>query len=59
MGLVVVLFHRGVFERTVHAFHLTIGPGMVGFGEAMVDAKLLADALKDMLKGVYDRACGW
>jgi hypothetical protein len=25
MGLVVVLFHRSVFMRTVHAFHLTSG----------------------------------
>ena len=52
MGLVVVLFHGSIFERAVHAFHLAIGPGMVGFGEAVLDAKLLADALKDMLEGV-------
>ena len=52
MGMVVVLLHRSVFQRTVHAFHLTIGPGMVGFGEAVLDAKLLADALKDVLQGV-------
>jgi hypothetical protein len=38
MGLVVVLFHCRVFQRTVHAFHLTIGPGMVGYGEAVLDA---------------------
>jgi hypothetical protein len=52
MGLIVILFHGGVFERAVHAFHLAIRPGMVGFGEAVLDAILLADALKDMLKGV-------
>jgi hypothetical protein len=46
MGLIVILFHGGVFERAVHAFHLAIGPGMVSFREAMLDAKLLADALR-------------
>src|ERR671918_2353218 len=53
MGLVVILFHGGVFERAVHPFHLSIRPGMVGFGEPMVDAILLTDAIKNMLKGVY------
>jgi hypothetical protein len=52
MALVMVLFHGGVFERAVHAFHLAIRPGMVGFGQPMVDAILLTDAIKNMLKGV-------
>ena len=52
MGLVVILFHRSVFKRAVHAFHLTIGPGMVSFGEAMLDAILLADAIENMMEGV-------
>ena len=52
MGLVVILFHCGVFECAVHAFYLAICPGMVGFGQPMVEALLLADALKEMLKGV-------
>jgi hypothetical protein len=50
--LIVILFHGGVFERAVHAFHLAIGPGMVGFGEPMVDAILMTDAIKNMLKGL-------
>ena len=50
MGLIGILVHGGVFEWAVHAFHLAIGPGMVGFGEAVLDAKLLADALKAMAK---------
>jgi hypothetical protein len=53
MGLVVVLFHSGIFERTVHAFDLAIRPGMVGFSQPMVDAILLTDAIKDMVKGIY------
>ena len=52
MGLVVILVHRGVFECAVHPFHLAVRPRMVGFGQPMVDARLLADAIKDMLKGV-------
>jgi hypothetical protein len=52
MGLIVILFHGGVFERAVHAFSLAIRPGMIGFGQPMVDALLLADATKDMLKGI-------
>jgi hypothetical protein len=52
MGLVVIRFHRGVFARAVHACHLAMRPGMVGFGEPMVDARLLTDAIKDLLTGV-------
>jgi hypothetical protein len=36
IGLVVILFHGGVFERTVHAFDVAIGPKMVGSGAAIV-----------------------
>ena len=52
VGLVVIFFHGGVFERAVHAFHLAIRPGMVGFGQPMVDAILMTDAIKNMLKCV-------
>jgi hypothetical protein len=52
MGLVVIRFHGGVSRRVVHAFDLAIGPGMVGFGESMVDAVLPTDAITDMLKGI-------
>lgn len=48
MSLVVIFFHGGVFERTVHAFDLPVAPGMVGFGQSMVDARFLADAVKDV-----------
>ena len=51
-GLIVILLHGGVLARAVHAFHLAIGPGGVGFGEPMLEATLLADARKDVLKGL-------
>ncbi len=53
LGLVVILFHGGVFARAVHAFDLAIGPRLVGFGEPMVEARLLTDTSKDMLTGRY------
>ena len=52
MGFVVIPFHGSLFERTVHPFHLAIGPGMVGFGQAMVNPIFMADAIKDMVKGI-------
>jgi hypothetical protein len=52
MCLIVVFLHGSVFERAVHAFHLAIGPGMVGFGEAVPDAILLTDAVKNMGEGL-------
>jgi hypothetical protein len=52
MGLVVILFHGGVFARAVHAFDLAIGPGMVGFGQPMGDAILTTATIKDMMKGI-------
>src|ERR671924_2248286 len=52
MGLIVVLPHRRSLERTVHAFDLAIGPGLVGFGEPMGHAMLLTDAIEDMVEGI-------
>ena len=52
MSLVVIIFHGGIFERTVHTFHLAIGPGLGGFGQPMVTTMLMTDAIKDMVKGV-------
>jgi hypothetical protein len=50
MRLVIEFFDRGFFEGTVHALDLAVGPGMIRFGEAMLDAVLLAYAPKDMLE---------
>ena len=52
VGLIVVLFHGGLFERAVHPFDLAIGPRMVGLGQPMVNTMLVTNPIKDMLKGV-------
>lgn len=38
MIVVVEPFDGRVLDRTVHTFDLTVGPGMVDLGEAMIDA---------------------
>lgn len=45
-GIVVKGFDRGVFDRSVHALGLTIGPWMVGLGEPVLDIVLAADAVE-------------
>jgi hypothetical protein len=52
MALVVILFDGGLFERTVHPFHVAIGPGVVGFGQPVVNPVVLTDAIKDVVKGI-------
>ena len=42
MAGIVVAVHGRFLERAVHAFHLTIGPGMVRPGQPVLDAVLLA-----------------
>jgi hypothetical protein len=53
MGLIGGLLHGGVFARAVHAFHVAIGPRMVGGGEAVLDARRLAGAGKQMGEGLW------
>ena len=48
---VVVALHRGVFERSVHALHLPVRPGVVRFGQAVLDAVLVADPIKEVPEG--------
>ena len=38
MVVVVVALNGSFLDGAVHALHLTVGPGMIGFGQAMVDA---------------------
>ena len=38
MGLVEVSFDGRVLDGSVHPFDLTVGPGMVDLGEAVLDA---------------------
>jgi hypothetical protein len=52
MGLIVRCPHRRFLERPVPAFHLTMRPGMVGCGQPMVNARLLADTRAEMMKRV-------
>jgi hypothetical protein len=42
MAAVVVAFDDGILDGSVHPLDLTIGPGMVGLGELMFKAILMA-----------------
>jgi hypothetical protein len=53
MGLIIVFFDRGVLESSIHALHLAISPGMIGFGQPMHDAVFLAYTCKDVFEGVF------
>ena len=46
MGLVVIAPNGGFLEGAVHPLDLTVGPGMVRFGEAVLDTMLAADAVE-------------
>lgn len=37
-----------IFDLPVHAFDLAIGPCIVGLGQSMFDAVLVADAIKNV-----------
>jgi hypothetical protein len=50
MGLVGVWFDCGVLERLIQAFHVAIGPGMIGFGQPMGAGVFITDPCKDGLK---------
>ena len=38
VGEVVIVADGGVFDGAIHAFDLAVGPGMVGLGQAVIDA---------------------
>src|ERR1700757_2971776 len=48
VSVVVVALHRSFFDGAVHALDLAVGPGMIGFGEAVVDALQKTDPVKRM-----------
>jgi len=50
--VVVIAFDRCLFDRAVHPFDLSIRPGMLDLGQAVLDAMLAADAIEDMLEGM-------
>ena len=41
-------FNGGFLNRAVHSLDLTVGPGMIDFGEAMFDAILSASHVEDV-----------
>jgi len=48
VGVVVIELNRGLFDSAVHALDLPVGPGMIGLGEAVVDAVEKTDPVKRM-----------
>lgn len=46
VGLAVIALDRGVLDGAVHPLDLTVGPGMVGLGQTMLEAVLVADAVE-------------
>ena len=53
VAVVVVALDSGFLDGAVHAFDLTVGPGMLHLGEAMLDAVFLATHVEH----VRDVAC--
>jgi hypothetical protein len=53
MGLVGVCCDCGFLERSIHTFHLTIRPGMIGCSQPMGDGVVSTDACKDVFEGVF------
>lgn len=45
---VVIPFHRGGLDGSVHALHLPVCPRMLGLGESVVDSVLIAAAIEHM-----------
>jgi len=52
MGIVVVTVDGRIFERAVHALELTIRPRMFRFGQAVVNAVLETNPVKQQLEGI-------
>lgn len=50
-GLIMIAQHGGFFNRSIHALNLTIGPWVSRLGEAMLNAVLSTNTVKDVLKG--------
>ena len=48
VAVVVVALDGGVLEGSVHALDLTIGPRVIGLGQAVLDLVLAADPVEHM-----------
>lgn len=46
VAVVVIALNGGVFDGSVHAFHLAIGPGMFDFGQPVFNAVFTAAHVK-------------
>lgn len=51
VAVVMVASHGGLLESTVHPFDLSVGPGMLHLGRAVLDAVLPTAAPEDVLHG--------
>lgn len=52
MVVVVEALHGRFLDRAVHAFDLTIRPGVLDLGQPVLNLMLAADPIKDMLEGM-------
>ena len=50
---VMVTFDRGFFDRSVHSFDLSIGPGMIDFGLAVFNLVLITHAVKNVIRSEF------
>ena len=48
MCAVVIALDGGLFDGSVHAFHLAVGPGMIDFGEPVFNVMFLANTVKEV-----------
>ena len=46
VAVIVIAPDGGFLQRPVHPLHLAVGPGMVGFGQSVLDAMLAAAQVK-------------
>src|SRR5687768_8328795 len=53
MSLIEVAVNSCFFDSAIHPFNLPVRPGMLGFGQAMVNTMLFADTVKQQLKSIF------
>jgi hypothetical protein len=54
VGVVEVPLDGGVFDGSVHAFDLSVGPGMIGLGKSVFYSMGIANTVE----GMSSEACG-
>jgi len=53
MIVMVIAFHGRLFQRSVHSLDLAVGPGMVDFGQTVLNSMFATNALKVVLACVF------